>query len=95
MHLKKVFPKQLFFGPEKWQSPFNFSYSKIAFFRRILSQRYVYIFEISVKIRIFWYPYWPISRKKKKFWPSDLFNFLERKMPFSQKMAKYKEKRIL
>jgi hypothetical protein len=39
-------------------------FAGITFFRCMLSLRYVYIFEIYAKRRTFWYPTWPILRKK-------------------------------
>jgi hypothetical protein len=53
------------------------------------------MFEISVKIRIFWYPYWPISRKII-FWSYiQKWTFYDQKMAFSQEMAKNKLKTYL
>jgi hypothetical protein len=52
-------------------------------------------FEISIKLRIFWYPHWPTSRRKKFRIIYRTPYFLEPKRPFSQEMAKNNENRIL
>jgi hypothetical protein len=63
MHLKKLFKKNLFLVSKNGKVPKK-SITLNNFFRSIFSQRYVCIFEIYIKIRIFSYPTWPILRKK-------------------------------
>jgi hypothetical protein len=84
--LNKLLTKKAFYKSLK------FKFSPIIFMSN-LSQREVHIFRISIKVRIFWYPHWSISRFEKISDPNfvDSEKFGHQECNFCKKLLKMKE----